>query len=92
MYVTALISVGTQLTAAVPVDAVIRFEGKEYIFVLSGSSKGGKLAFTKAEVKTGVAELGYVEINTVDKLPQNVQVVIKGAFYLQSKAVGNAEE
>lgn len=92
MYVTALISVGTQLSPAVPVDAIVRSEGKEYVFTVNGKTKDGQLQFKKAEVKTGVAELGYIQITPVDQLPQNVQLVIKGAFYLQSKASGGAEE
>jgi len=35
MYVTALIDIGNQLTPAVPVDAVVRSEGKDYIFMIS---------------------------------------------------------
>lgn len=96
MYVTALISTGSQLTAAVPVDAVVRSQGKQYIFVVSeetaekGSEK--KVSFKKEEVSTGVTELGYVEIKPLNPLPENVKVVLKGAFYLESKSAGGAEE
>ncbi|GAA0564084.1 efflux RND transporter periplasmic adaptor subunit [Chitinophaga japonensis] len=36
MYVTALIDVGNQLTTAVPVDALVRSEGKDFIYMLAG--------------------------------------------------------
>lgn len=36
MYVTALIDVGNQLTTAVPVDALVRSEGKNYVYLLGG--------------------------------------------------------
>lgn len=91
MYVTALISVGNQLLPAVPVDAVVRSEGKEYIFIVDGK-ESGKLHFLKTEVKTGVAELGYIQITALKKLPENVQLVTGGAFYLQSRSAGGAEE
>lgn len=91
MYVTALISVGNQLLPAVPVDAVVRSEGKEYIFIVDGK-ESGKLHFLKTEVKTGVAELGYIQITSLKKLPENVQLVTGGAFYLQSRSAGGAEE
>jgi len=90
MYVTALISVGNQLSPAVPVDAVVRSEGKEYIFIAEGN--GEKMNFSKAEVKTGVSELGYIQITPLRKLPAEVKLVTGGAFYLESKSAGGAEE
>lgn len=96
MYVTALISTGSRLTPAVSVDAVVRSEGKQYIFVVvAGEQKHTKkntLKFNKAEVTTGVTELGYVQVKPLKELPADVKVAIKGAFYLQSKASGAAQE
>jgi cobalt-zinc-cadmium efflux system membrane fusion protein len=96
MYVTALISTGSQVTAAVPVDAVVRSQGKQYIFVVSGmdaeKENENKVIFKKVEVSTGVSELGYVEIKPLNRLPENVKIVLKGAFYLESKSAGGAEE
>lgn len=47
--------------------------------------------FKKIEVTTGVAELGYIQISPLEKLPVNIKVVTKGAVYLQSKSSGPAE-
>lgn len=107
MYVTGLINVGTELLTVVPVDAVVKAEGKEYIFVVEEStekkqdrpSEGDEekeaeenIHFKKVEVATGVSELGYIQITPLEKLPENAQIVTKGAFYLQSKSMGSAEE
>lgn len=107
MYVTGLINVGTELLTVVPLDAVVKAGGKEYIFVVEEDnekkqetpSEGGEekkeekaIHFKKVEVATGVSELGYIQITPLEKLPENVQIVIKGAFYLQSKSMGSAEE
>lgn len=91
MYVTALIGIGTQLSTAVPVDAVIRSEGKEYIFVVDKKT-GDQVSFQQTEVKTGVSELGYIEISSLEKWGDDIEIAKKGAFYLQSKASGGAEE
>lgn len=99
MYVTGLISVGTEMSDAVPVGAVVRDEGKSYIFVVDDNPekehKDGKeeatTHFKKTEVATGVSELGYIQINPLEKLPENARIVTKGAFYLQSKSSGPAE-
>lgn len=104
MYVTALIDIGNQLTSAVPVDAVVRSEGKDYIFIvdetqeLTTNHAGEKkdtdatMHFKKVEVVTGVSELGYVQINIVDEMPEDAKVVAKGAFYILSKSQGSSEE
>ena len=92
MYVTALISTGSKLTAAVPNDAIVRSEGKQYIFVATTDAKDGNVKFKKAEVTTGVSELGYTEIRPLVALSPDAQIAIKGAFYLESKAAGGAEE
>ncbi len=91
MYVTALISVGSQLSTALPVDAVVRAEGREYIFALSGEDKE-ILTFKRIEVKTGTTELGYVQITPVEGLPSGMKVITKGAFYLQSKISAGGDE
>lgn len=98
MYVTGLIGVGTSMSNAVPVDAVVRTEGKEFIFIVdtgAGTAEHHKeesaVHFRKIEVSTGVAELGYIQINPLQKLPADVRVVTKGAFYLQSKSSGPSE-
>lgn len=94
MYVTALIDVGTDKVPAVPLEAVISTEGKQYIYVVAGSQPGdGKtLNFKKMEVGTGVSELGFIHIKLLNDLPPATQIVTKGAFYLQSKAAGSTEE
>lgn len=117
MYVTGLIGVGTTMSNAVPIDAVVRSDGKAYIFIVDDQAKvaheeehahahegesedkhkeedakdANSIHFKKVEVTTGVSELGYIQINLLEKLPANVKVVTKGAFYLQSKAAGPAE-
>jgi membrane fusion protein, heavy metal efflux system len=104
MYVTALIDVGQQLTPSVPVEAVVRSENKEFIFILTGTKKeehedeGGKkhqvenYSFRNVEVTTGVTELGYIQITPLEELPSGTQIVSKGAFYILSKTKGGTEE
>lgn len=96
MYVTALISTGSQLTSAVPVDAVVRSQGKQYIFIVTDeeeeNGKKKKVSFKKQEVTTGVSELGYIEIKPLNPFAENAKIALKGAFYLESKSAGGAEE
>jgi cobalt-zinc-cadmium efflux system membrane fusion protein len=96
MYVTALIDIGNQLTAAVPADAVVRSEGKDYIFAVDSirQEEGKHFSFKKVEVITGVAELGYVQITVLGELAPDASVITRGAFYVLSKekASGHDDE
>jgi len=104
MYVSALINVGNQTTRAVPLDAVVSAQGKNYIFVVDNSpakeehAAGEKedhghehekeFRFKQVEVATGVSDLGYIEITLLTPIPDDTVIVTKGAFYIQSKASG----
>ncbi len=84
-----------KLMSALPVDAIVRSEGKQYIFVVAENDKkddAKTFNFIRAEVKTGVSEQGYVQVIPIEELSAKARVVTKGAFYLQSKASGGGEE
>lgn len=91
MYVTALIDIGQQETSAVPVEAIVRAEGKDYIFVQTGA-KDENVSFEKVEVATGVTELGFTQITLLEEVPAGAKIITKGAFYVLSKSQGGAEE
>ena len=59
MYLKAYVEAGTQNVTAVPNSAIVNFEGKDYIFVAEKEAKHYKMT----EVKKGITELGYTEIN-----------------------------
>jgi len=103
MYVNALIDIGEQTTPSVPFEAIVKSAGKEYIYVtVNGSDKDEKktgepkeasYTFKMIEVITGVSDLGYTEITTLEPLPAGAKVVVKNAFFILSKAKsGEGEE
>lgn len=93
MYVSASIDVGSQTMPAVPVDAIVKSDGKNYIFVLvEEGNKAEVMHFQKVEVVTGITDLGYIEIKPLEEIKKNTKVVIKGAFYILSKSQGASEE
>lgn len=94
MYVSALIDVGNQTTPAVPVDAIVRSAGKEYIFeaVQMPDEKDSLYGFKKIEVTTGVTDLGYTEIAPLEEISPKAKIATKGAFYILSKAESGGDE
>lgn len=115
MYVNALIDVGTREVQALPIDAIIKADGREFIFVLEeghgeehdheeeshdegeghshddgdkheeAEHKAGKtFHFQRIEVKTGTAQLGYVQVTLLQEIDTDAKIVLKGAYYIQS--------
>ncbi|AWI24786.1 efflux RND transporter periplasmic adaptor subunit [Flavobacterium pallidum] len=98
MYVNALIDIGASAVDALPIDAVIKADGREFIFILQNMEddpKQGKMYhFQRIEVKSGTAQLGYVQVATLQPLEKDAEIVLKGAYYIQShllKSEGGGE-
>lgn len=86
-YVTAEIPVKNELLATVlPDEAIVRFEGKEYIFIEKDKQK-----YEMTAIETGLHHEGFTEIKSSTALKENSYVVIKGAYYLLMK-LKNTEE
>lgn len=75
MYMNADIETKLNKSAALPNDAIVQFENKQYIFEVKG-----KNLFQMVEVKTGSSENGYTEI--LQKNASTNQIVTKGAYNL----------
>lgn len=115
MYVNAIIDVGTKEVQALPIEAVIKADGREFIFILEEGHKEGHdhekevhdeverhshddshdhveaehevgktFHFQRIEVKTGTAQLGYVQITLLQDIGTDAKIVLKGAYYIQS--------
>lgn len=85
MYVNALVDVGSNSVDALPVDAIIKAEGREFVFVLEEEEKTAEgYHFQRIEVKTGTSQLGYVQTTFLQPIETAKNIVVKGAYYLQS--------
>ena len=68
---------GSREALTVPTDAVMRHEGKAFVFVPDGKDR-----FRRVEVETGVESDGFVEVT--GGLDAGREVVARGAFLLKS--------
>ena len=94
MYVNAIIETTGNNTTAVPSEAVVRFDDKEYIFVFEKNKTEGGKPFTEyrmVEVAKGVTENGYTAITMPGSMNLKTTKVVKGAYQLLS-AKKNAGE
>ena len=95
MYVNALIEESDIKVTALPSEAIVSFDDKDYIFVFELEKEEEGKPFTEyriIEVKKGVSSSGYTGITLPDGFDINTtRVVIKGAYSLLS-AKKNAGE
>lgn len=83
MFVSGKVAVSTQRCETLPANALVTSEGKKYIFILNGKSKGG-YSFSRHEVTPGVAQNGYTEVKLCDHVGKGRKVVVDNVFYLAS--------
>jgi cobalt-zinc-cadmium efflux system membrane fusion protein len=97
MFVNANIEVDTLEQYAVPEEAIVRFEGKQYIFMSKGNRKEGNQTmsdFEMLEVNKGDEEENYVAVSLVDKSLkiEDLNIVLNDAFTLLAKAKNSEDE
>lgn len=86
MFMNADIEVKSNNVNALPNDAIVRFENKQYIFLTRGNNH-----FEMVEIKTGNAENGFTEVAIDEKLAAET-FVLKGAYNLLMKLKNTSEE
>jgi len=86
MYVNALIEESDKKVTALPSDAIVSFDDKNYIFTFDKDKVESGKAMTEyriIEVKKGITSSGYTEITLPERFDVNAaKVVIKGAYNL----------
>jgi cobalt-zinc-cadmium efflux system membrane fusion protein len=88
MYMNAEVEVATNNSYVIPNEGLVRFEGKEYIFIETAGRK-----YTMHEVTTQNTENGFTQIAFADSMDvKNKNFVIKGAYTLLMKLKNTAEE
>ena len=95
MYVNAIIESSANKVAALPSEAIVSFDDKDYIFIFDKNKEEAGKPFTEyrmVEVHKGVTDGGYTEIVLPEGFDvQMAKVVLKGAYNLLS-AKKNAGE
>jgi len=95
MYVKAMIETGSNKVSAIPEEAIVNFQDKNYIFLpLKEATKERNqvYSFRMVEIDTGTTEDGYTEVIPPSEFKTDQLIVFKGAYDLLSKAKNSAEE
>ncbi|WP_432411296.1 efflux RND transporter periplasmic adaptor subunit [Rasiella sp. SM2506] len=97
MFVNANIEVGMSEMYALPEEAIVRYQGKHYIFeALGARSEGNETMqdFEMIEIEKDNEEEGFIAISIKNQLKkiEAMDIVIKDAFTLLAKAKNSEEE
>jgi membrane fusion protein, heavy metal efflux system len=91
MYVKALIETTSDNVPALPVEAIIQSEGKDYIFIQTDTAQN-KYTFKMVPVVKGTEQEGFVAVTLFENFDMKTSmIVVKGAYALLS-AMKNVEE
>ncbi len=86
MYMNATVELKSASLPAIPTDAIVSFEGKDYVFV-----KKNETTFSMEMVSTGISENGFTQIvNSKDF--EGKEIVTKGAYTLLMVSKNKSEE
>lgn len=96
MYISAKIITGTYLDWAVPEEAVVRFQGKNYVFAFIGKKQENNqpvYQFKMVEVRIEMTETEFIQIKLMDN-PDSIETtdfVLSGAFHILSKSKNSGD-
>jgi cobalt-zinc-cadmium efflux system membrane fusion protein len=86
MYMNAVVELKRHAVPTLPEDAIVTFEGKEYVFV-----KVNERQFEMTAVKTGNSENGFTEIVNPEVV-KGKKIAVKGAYTLLMQLKNKSEE
>ena len=103
MNITANISLEKATVPAVPTEAIISYQGQDYIFIVvdkpnektdsSGvHNKSDAVSFERIPVAKGTTDVGFTEITILKEIPANAKIVVKGVFFILAKMTNAGEE
>ena len=91
--ITAVISLEKATVPALPSDAIVSYQGQDYIFIVdSEDTKKALTTFRRVPVVKGNSDIGYTEITLLKDIPSGTKVVVKGAFFVLAKQTNIGEE
>ncbi len=91
MYVKAWLESGTNKQNAIPSEAIVQYEGKDFVILQTEEMKSG-YTFKLEQIKKGVEQEGYTAITFAENADvNNFKPVVKNAYSILS-ALRNSEE
>ena len=91
MPIDATVATGSRQCNAIPTQAIVRSDGKSYVFALNAKPQDGNYSFSRHEVTEGVSDDGYTEVELCKHIDSTRKIVTHNAFYLASMTEKHGE-
>jgi cobalt-zinc-cadmium efflux system membrane fusion protein len=80
-FFSAIIEIGSRQTSALPLEAIVNFEGKQYVFVELDATKH---QYKMIPIEVGGSDANFYEVNFKEELSDDLKnkIVMKGAYHL----------
>jgi membrane fusion protein, heavy metal efflux system len=88
MYMNAEVEISTTNAFVIPNDGLVRFEGKQYVFIETGNKKYEILEVTTENTENNFTQIIFADSTSI----QNKTFVTKGAYTLLMKMKNTEEE
>ena len=93
MNVSANISLDKATLPAIPSEAIVSYQGQDYIFIVDTiDTKSQTTIFKRIAIAKGTSDVGFSEITLLKEIPAGARVVTKGAFFILAKQTNIGEE
>ena len=88
LFINAKIYLNDVESSALPENAIINDGGNSFIYVANEKANDDEIEFEKIAVIAGATDNGFTAVKLIDTIPDGMQIVTKGAYYVyaQSKA------
>ena len=88
LFINAKIYLNNIESSALPEEAIIKDGANSFIYVANKKANDKEIEFEKIGVVTGATDNGFTAVKLIDTIPDEMQIVTKGAYYVyaQSKA------
>ena len=88
MYMNAEVEIMSNKVSSINEDAIVSYEGKDYIFISNSKNK-----FELQEIKKGISENNFTQINSIDGIELiDASIVTKGSYKLLMQLKNRTEE
>lgn len=68
-----------------PKEAIVKDGTQDFILVVEEKEASGNIRFKKVPVTIGAMNDAFVEVKPLEALPKEVQIVLKGAFFVAAQ-------
>jgi len=88
LFINAKIYLNDAESSALPEKSIIKDGANSFIYVANEKANDKEIEFEKIGVITGATDNGFTAVKLIDTIPDSMQIVTKGAYYVyaQSKA------